>query len=152
MISSDSRTLHVGPIDEVTPHIASGQAQARSVQRVAPIVLSTVELYDEEGRPWRGVARAGAFELEPDGTRKAAPAYLLLDRIDAALAHLQVVLDLHPELGEPGEAGELTRVPRPTGDLGKVLEELKNAFAPLHSPGTRGNWLHMLAHAAGVAH
>jgi hypothetical protein len=151
VISTDNRTLHAGPASEVARHLTLGATGPDAKARVVPVFLSTVEYFDAEGQPWRAV-KTGDIELVPDTSRSPVPAVLLLDRVDAALAYLQVVLDVHPELGERGEDGQLLRVPRPTGELTKVLEELADVFSPLGGQGTRGNWLHMLAHAAGVAH
>lgn len=158
-VSDDDRTVHVGSAGAMAAHLTTEGGLAQSAV--------SFEFFGPDGQPWSPGKVNGAFALQPTPGAPPTDPQLLLDRIDAALAHMQVYLDRHPELGAgsgqvAGESrfvaqrsGQLllaARVPRPTGTLPQVLAALQAEYDFLAPSPTRGNWLHNLAHAAGLAH
>lgn len=103
--------------------------------------------------PHLGVAQSEPGGWDPWECEDSSEAVLLL-RIARVLGYFQAVLDRSPELGtRPGGPPRLD-VPHPVGTLTEVMVALGPEFGeldPRRMPN-RGGWLHMLAHAAGVAH
>jgi hypothetical protein len=133
-IMPDNEALHVGTAEFAAPHVGVNGA------------ASGAQFYDQDGRSLvllKDRIGGTVFEVNPRGVQ--VDDEVLLGRINAALAHMQAVANERPEEGE----GE---VPRPTGSLLTVLTQLSGEFNDLVPTPNRGNWLHGLAHAAGLAH
>jgi len=151
-IDDEDRTLHVGPATAVLAHLrASDGEQPESVAHAsaesAGADRPVLRVYDSQGRPL-GTEGVRASDATVDEST-------LLRRIETALAHMQSVLDEDPGRFQAGpDAPEVTAVPRPQGSLQEVLQQLAEAFAlqEKDDPRNKGNWFHMLAHAAGTAH
>jgi hypothetical protein len=146
-IAPDNATVHVGPANLMAGHVSLGLHAATAKLR-APLPLPTLELFDESGRRLTPVWVGGQLTFTLDPTQAPTDEQLLLDRIDAALAQLQVQQDLKPLPNGPADG----RVPRPVGSLPEVIGKLAVEFDFLSPAPNRGNWLHQLAHAAGTAH
>lgn len=113
---------------------------------------SGLQLFDARGQrlTLTGLGAAASFRavLPPDVVSEE----VLLARIAAALDHLDELLVQQPELGVDPPRRHV-QVPRPQGcTLPDVLAELDRSFFPLdpNIASNRGNWLHNLAHAAGL--
>jgi hypothetical protein len=131
-IPADNSTLHVAAAEELAPHVQAARPP--------------VEYYDPTGHRLLLTTVASGYSWNIDASQGTVDEQVLLDRIDTALKHLQVVAD-----GNPPPVPIEGEVPRPTGSLPEVLDALVREFAISESPN-RGNWLHLLAHAAGTAH
>lgn len=160
-ITSDDRALHVGPAENTAIHLAVMNSGSGVWEYFAP-----------DGQPLMITKCKAGFVLAEDPDQPPVDHQLLLDRIDAALAHMQVALDRQlassrrrppgpppgngPQAGSgrttPGLVAFDDRVPRPVGSLQAVLESLAVAFDFLVPTPHSGNWLHELAHLAGTAH
>ena len=132
VITPDNRALHVGPAENTANHLMAGAGQ--------PVRL---EYYDDTGRPLRLRKDLDTWTFATDDRSSRVDGPVLLNRIDAALHHMQVV--------EDGQESQRT-VPHPIGPLPAVLGELATGFDSLGGVQNQGNWLHQLAHAAGLAH
>jgi hypothetical protein len=134
-IMPNNRSLHVGMADSAAPHMAGDSLEGEP------------DYYDKNGRPLVLITAQNGnsvftLDLRSPGVAEA----VLLARINAALDHLQEVLNEQIRDGVPGEVGE---VPRPSGSLEVVLGQLAIAFDFLDDTN-KGNWFHNLAHAAGI--
>jgi hypothetical protein len=132
-ITRNNQAVHVGRADTAAEHFTLSGTSA------------LLDYFDGDGRPLmllRSRNGTSLFEVNPAGTQ--VDDEVLLERIDTALAHMQVVQN------QQGQASD--EVPRPLGSLEEVLRELGNAFDNLVTVPTKGNWLHNLSHAAGFAH
>ncbi|HEY5845437.1 MAG TPA: hypothetical protein VIT42_01485 [Microlunatus sp.] len=166
-IAHDDTLLHVGSAAEVLAHLAPsipGRPQSSSSTGSHAFTLPagtrisvkstpaiSLQLFDSRGvrltihSPRKHPAVAAVFP--PD----TVPERVLLARISAVLDHMQKALDANPDLGKDGRI-QHDSVPRPDGSLIDVLTQLAALFEPLDPriPTNRGNWLHNLAHAAGL--
>jgi hypothetical protein len=135
-IMPDNGSLHVGTADAAAPHLATDVAEGEP------------DYFDQEGRPLALVtAQNGTSVFTVDMRVPAVAESVLLGRINAALDHLQEVLNEQISEGLPDDEGG--EVPRPTGSLDHVLGQLAIAFDNLEDTN-KGNWFHNLAHAAGI--
>jgi hypothetical protein len=115
----------------------------------------TWEFFDATGRRLsrEEVEHHAVAPEEPGPTVEVVDEQVLLLRVARALGYLQAILDRRPELGQIAPGHVITETPHPEGTLAEVVEQLASEFGPMN-PNTmpnRGGWLHLLAHAAGVA-
>jgi len=147
-IAEDDSALHVGRAEYAAIHFGGAGSSTTAIKRAS---TTTIEHYDPTGQRLRMVKVAGGWGVAADGS-PPVPEQILLDRVDTALRHMQAVLE------EQGGGTRLAPViyegdvPRPTGPLPAVLSKLSVEFEYLIPSPSRGNWLHQLAHAAGLAH
>jgi hypothetical protein len=116
----------------------------------------TWEFFDATGRRLsrEEVEHPAVAPEDTDPTAEVVDEQVLLLRVARALGYLQAILDRRPELGQLAPGQVITETPHPEGTLAEVIEQLASEFGPMN-PNTmpnRGGWLHLLAHAAGVAH
>lgn len=111
-----------------------------------------LQLFDARGQRLTLTGLAAQSTFRAVIPADVVPEAVMLARITAALDHMDALLAHEPELGNdpPRQHAE---VPRPQGcTLPEVLAELEGFFFPLDPDiaSNRGNWLHNLAHAAGL--
>jgi hypothetical protein len=134
-IMRDNQALHVGWA-EFAGHFSLASA-------------SVLEYYDQNGRRLVLLQDSGGDAIfEVDLRQPTVAANILLGRINTALDHLEDVVGEMERDGEPIGGG----VPRPTGTLPEVFAQLSVAFDNLDPSPNKANWLHNLAHRAGLAH
>ena len=134
-IMPDNRSLHVGMADSAALHMSGDRIDGEP------------DYYDMTGRPLILTREFGTWVFELNTRAASVPENVLLGRINAALDHLQEVLNEQISEGLPDDEGG--EVPRPTGSLDHVLGQLAIAFDNLEDTN-KGNWFHNLAHAAGI--
>ncbi|BBH68631.1 hypothetical protein ACTI_53160 [Actinoplanes sp. OR16] len=148
-IRDDNRFLHVGPGGIALAHL-------REEETGVPLdygegARDPFDFFDGDGVRWLREPPGTGLRLVPADAEVTPPRFLL-DRIDAVLAHMQVVLNETPGFGSvPGPP--MVRVPRPEGTLPEVMVRLDELFRGLRPPQPdKGSFFHMLAHLAGTAH
>lgn len=141
-IARDNRALHVGGAGNTAAHVIAVGTRAVDVSYYDPggQLLRLVKVHD------------GRWGFAVNETVPPVSERVLLNRIDTALVNMQTILDgqLDSQLAPVSAAAG--PVPRPTGPLPAVLSALAAAFGDLEPFNNQGNWLHQLAHAAGLAH
>jgi hypothetical protein len=116
-ISADNRVLHVGSVEHVLDHLEVKAPALRELRRQLP------EIYDSSGHRLTIVEpERDRLELARIGDQDTIDEQLLIDRINLALARMQVDVHANDKLRE-------FRVPRIDGDLRTVLAGLAEAFS-----------------------
>jgi hypothetical protein len=178
-IAANNKALHVGPLADVGAHFVGlkpdndpppGPGPGRFVDPTLGDVGVFIDpIPDDWPRPIRWdffdstgrvltraqVEHPGTFTpTDPTVPDEVVDEQLILLRIARALGYCQALLDANPAIGEIAPGVFVTEVPHPRGTLAEVMDELAPDFGRLdpHQMGNRGGWLHMLAHAAGIAH
>lgn len=138
--------LHIAPVAEVLDHLTE---EAGSPEAVDPGVW---EFFTKDGTVLTLGADPGTGALTLTAAAEAAPPsdldrQLVLDRIDAFLARVQVKQTRNLVRGEEADH---RRVPRLTGDLPDVVVGLAAVLTVSADPDPHStNWVHNLGHRIG---
>lgn len=120
VISADNTRLHVGPVDRILIHLGVDDDNLTLVTSSS----TPYEMYDDSGSQLTINPTSNGATLFQSDTQTTIDEQLLLDRINLALAHMQVAVHTHVF-----PAMRSYRVPVVYGELPDVLAALAAAFA-----------------------